>query len=119
MKKTTRQHRHVHYLCDKMKATSLGGNQVDIFPYQSNILRADLRTSNYAYDSINCKKNEKDPLSNEGYFQLLSQYLRKGTTKYFRFFLGCGHCYFRDNFRTKIIAEKLRFKTQSFNNKIN
>ena len=77
MKKTTRQHRHVHYLCDKMKATSLGGNQVDIFPYQSNILRADLRTNNNAYDSINCKNNEKDSLTNEGYFQLHSQYLKK------------------------------------------
>lgn len=77
MKNTTPQYRHVDYLWDKMKARLLGGNQVDIFPYQSNILRADLKTSNYEYDSINCKNNEKDPLTHEDYFQLFSQYLRK------------------------------------------
>ncbi len=77
MKNTTRQYWYVDYLWNKMKARSLGRSQVDIFPCQSNICRADLRSCSYDYDSIYCKNNEKDPLTNEDYFQFFSQFFRK------------------------------------------
>ena len=57
--------KHVDYLWDEKKATSLGDDQVALFLYRSNILGADLRITNYGGGNTSCKTIEKDPLTNE------------------------------------------------------
>jgi rhamnulose-1-phosphate aldolase/alcohol dehydrogenase len=56
---------HVSYLWDDAYATSLAGNEVDLFIYRSNLLGADLRLTNYAGGNTSVKIQETDPLSGE------------------------------------------------------
>lgn len=55
--------KHVDYLWDEAHAASLGGDQVALFLYRSNILGADLRITNYGGGNTSCKTIEKDPLT--------------------------------------------------------
>jgi rhamnulose-1-phosphate aldolase/alcohol dehydrogenase len=57
--------KYVNYLWDEQKAASLGGDQVKLFLYRSNILGSDLRITNYGGGNTSCKTIEKDPLTNE------------------------------------------------------
>lgn len=65
MSHTINSFKYVDYLWDDKKAESLGGNQVDLFLYRSNILGADLRITNYGGGNTSCRTIEKDPLTNE------------------------------------------------------
>jgi rhamnulose-1-phosphate aldolase/alcohol dehydrogenase len=56
---------HVIYLWDDAYATSLAGNEVDLFIYRSNLLGADLRLTNYAGGNTSVKIQETDPLTGE------------------------------------------------------
>lgn len=56
---------YVDYLWDDKKAEALGGDQVALFLYRSNILGADLRITNFGGGNTSCKTIEKDPLTNE------------------------------------------------------
>ncbi|WP_353482666.1 bifunctional aldolase/short-chain dehydrogenase [Haliscomenobacter sp.] len=56
---------HVSYLWDDAYATSLAGNEVDLFIYRSNLLGADLRLTNYAGGNTSVKIQETDPLTGE------------------------------------------------------
>lgn len=56
---------HVSYLWDDAYATSLAGNEVDLFIYRSNLLGADLRLTNYAGGNTSVKIQEIDPLTGE------------------------------------------------------
>ena len=63
--KITKKFKHVDYLWDDNKANALGGDQVALFLYRSNILGADLRITNYGGGNTSCRTMEKDPLTNE------------------------------------------------------
>ncbi|WP_370476297.1 bifunctional aldolase/short-chain dehydrogenase [Tamlana flava] len=65
MSTLTKNFKHVDYLWDENKASSLGDDQVALFLYRSNILGADLRITNYGGGNTSCKTIEKDPLTNE------------------------------------------------------
>ncbi|MEP3836722.1 MAG: bifunctional aldolase/short-chain dehydrogenase [Algibacter sp.] len=65
MKEITKSFKHVDYLWDDDKATSLKNDQVALFLYRSNILGADLRITNYGGGNTSCRTIEKDPLTNE------------------------------------------------------
>ncbi|HWJ90511.1 MAG TPA: bifunctional aldolase/short-chain dehydrogenase [Flavisolibacter sp.] len=57
--------KHVSYLWDEAKAAALGGNEVALLVYRSNLLGADLRLTNYGGGNTSCKTIEKDPLTGE------------------------------------------------------
>lgn len=57
--------KHVDYLWDKEKEAALGGDEVGLLIYRSNILGADLRITNYGGGNTSCKTIEKDPLTKE------------------------------------------------------
>ncbi len=54
---------HVSYLWDETRAAELGGDEVALFLYRSNLLGADLRVTNYGGGNTSCKTREKDPLT--------------------------------------------------------
>jgi rhamnulose-1-phosphate aldolase/alcohol dehydrogenase len=64
MEKTIQKFKYVDYLWDEQKASTLGGDQVALFLYRSNILGADLRITNYGGGNTSCRTIEKDPLTN-------------------------------------------------------
>jgi len=55
--------KHVSYLWDEQKVSQLGGDEVALLVYRSNLLGADLRLTNYGGGNTSCKTIEKDPLS--------------------------------------------------------
>ncbi|MDB5206808.1 MAG: bifunctional aldolase/short-chain dehydrogenase [Flavisolibacter sp.] len=57
--------KHVSYLWDDAKAAALGGDEVALLIYRSNLLGADLRLTNYGGGNTSCKTIEKDPLTGE------------------------------------------------------
>ncbi len=57
--------KHVNYLWDEVKATSLSDDQLALFLYRSNLLGADLRITNYGGGNTSCKTTETDPLTGE------------------------------------------------------
>jgi rhamnose utilization protein RhaD (predicted bifunctional aldolase and dehydrogenase) len=57
------QFKHVSYLWDDAKASSLGNDQVALLIYRSNLLGADLRLTNYGGGNTSCKLMERDPLT--------------------------------------------------------
>ena len=65
METIAKKFKYVDYLWDHEQASSLVGNQVDLFLYRSNILGADLRITNYGGGNTSCRTIEKDPLTNE------------------------------------------------------
>ncbi|MCB2376607.1 bifunctional aldolase/short-chain dehydrogenase [Hymenobacter sp. BT635] len=56
---------HVSYLWDEAKALELGGDEVALFLYRSNLLGADLRLTNYAGGNTSCKITAADPVSGQ------------------------------------------------------
>lgn len=60
-----KEFKHVSYLWDEAKATSLAGDEVALLIYRSNLLGADLRLTNYGGGNTSCKTMEKDPLTGE------------------------------------------------------
>ena len=56
--------KHVSYLWDEEKATTLAGDEVALFIYRSNLLGADLRLTNYGGGNTSVKLKAKDPLTN-------------------------------------------------------
>ena len=54
---------HVRYLWDEKKAAALGGDEIALFLYRSNLLGADLRITNYGGGNTSCKTVEADPLT--------------------------------------------------------
>ncbi len=63
MSASTKQFKHVSYLWDDAKATELGGDEVALLIYRSNLLGADLRLTNYGGGNTSCKVMDKDPLT--------------------------------------------------------
>jgi rhamnulose-1-phosphate aldolase/alcohol dehydrogenase len=59
----TKTFKHVSYLWDEKKATELGGDEVALLVYRSNLLGADLRLTNYGGGNTSCKAIAKDPLT--------------------------------------------------------
>ncbi|MCL5273096.1 MAG: class II aldolase/adducin family protein, partial [Gammaproteobacteria bacterium] len=57
--------KHVSYLWDEAKASTLAGDEVALLIYRSNLLGADLRLTNYGGGNTSCKTIEKDPLTGE------------------------------------------------------
>lgn len=55
--------KHVSYFWDPHKAGELGGDQVALLVYRSNLLGADLRLTNYGGGNTSCKTTETDPLT--------------------------------------------------------
>src|SRR5690349_6902283 len=55
--------KHVSYLWDEAKASSLNGDEVALLIYRSNLLGADLRLTNYGGGNTSCKAITKDPLT--------------------------------------------------------
>jgi len=62
---TMPDYKHVNYLWDETKATSLEGDEVALFIYRSNLLGADLRLTNYGCGNTSVKLIDKDPLTGE------------------------------------------------------
>ena len=60
---TKERFKHVSYLWDDQKASSLGDDQVALLIYRSNLLGADLRLTNYGGGNTSCKVMQKDPLT--------------------------------------------------------
>lgn len=56
---------HVSYLWDQKKASELGGDEVALLIYRSNLLGADLRLTNYGGGNTSCKITAKDPITGE------------------------------------------------------
>ncbi|UOG73266.1 bifunctional aldolase/short-chain dehydrogenase [Hymenobacter tibetensis] len=56
---------HVSYLWDEAQALALGGDEVALFLYRSNLLGADLRLTNYAGGNTSCKIQETNPVTGE------------------------------------------------------
>ncbi len=54
---------HVNYRWDDSHAATLGGDQIALFLYRSNLLGADLRITNYGGGNTSCKTIEHDPLT--------------------------------------------------------
>ena len=65
MVKSPKSFKHVDYLWDDKAARKLGGDQVALFLYRSNILGADLRITNYGGGNTSCKTIERHPLTRE------------------------------------------------------
>lgn len=63
MSANTTQFKHVSYLWDDAKAAGLGGDEVALLIYRSNLLGADLRLTNYGGGNTSCKVMDKDPLT--------------------------------------------------------
>src|SRR5215203_4290954 len=63
MSVSTATFKHVNYLWDEGKASSLAGDEVALLIYRSNLLGADLRLTNYGGGNTSCKTLEKDPLT--------------------------------------------------------
>jgi len=61
---STENFKHVSYLWDEVKASSLAGDEVALLVYRSNLLGADLRLTNYGGGNTSCKVFAKDPLTN-------------------------------------------------------
>jgi len=59
----TKQFQHVSYLWDEASAASLGGDEVALLIYRSNLLGADLRITNYGGGNTSCKIFMPDPLT--------------------------------------------------------
>jgi rhamnulose-1-phosphate aldolase/alcohol dehydrogenase len=59
----TKQFNHVSYLWDEAKAAALGGDEVALLIYRSNLLGADLRLTNYGGGNTSCKILMPDPLT--------------------------------------------------------
>src|ERR1700710_331639 len=59
----TTQFKHVSYLWDDAKAAELGGDEVALLVYRSNLLGADLRLTNYGGGNTSCKAMANDPLT--------------------------------------------------------
>lgn len=55
--------KHVSYLWDDAEAVRLGGDEVALLIYRSNLLGADLRLTNYGGGNTSCKLMSKDPLT--------------------------------------------------------
>ncbi len=55
--------KHVSYLWDDAEAARLGGDEVALLIYRSNLLGADLRLTNYGGGNTSCKLMSKDPLT--------------------------------------------------------
>jgi rhamnulose-1-phosphate aldolase/alcohol dehydrogenase len=55
--------KHVSYLWDESKASSMAGDEVALLIYRSNLLGADLRLTNYGGGNTSCKTSGKDPLT--------------------------------------------------------
>ncbi|MGZ5134792.1 MAG: bifunctional aldolase/short-chain dehydrogenase [Flavitalea sp.] len=60
---TSTQFKHVSYLWDETKATSMEGDEVALLIYRSNLLGADLRLTNYGGGNTSCKAFARDPLT--------------------------------------------------------
>jgi rhamnulose-1-phosphate aldolase/alcohol dehydrogenase len=63
MNKLTTKFKHVSYLWDEEKAAELGGDEVALLIYRSNLLGADLRLTNFGGGNTSCKVISKDPLT--------------------------------------------------------
>jgi rhamnulose-1-phosphate aldolase/alcohol dehydrogenase len=57
--------KHVSYLWDEAKASTMAGDEVALLIYRSNMLGADLRLTNYGGGNTSCKTIERDPLTGE------------------------------------------------------
>ena len=55
--------KHVSYLWDEAKASSLKNDEVGLLIYRSNLLGADLRLTNFGGGNTSCKVMAKDPLT--------------------------------------------------------
>jgi len=55
--------KHVNYLWDEAKASSLVGDEVSLLVYRSNLLGADLRLTNFGGGNTSCKVPARDPLT--------------------------------------------------------
>ena len=51
----TKQFQHVSYLWDEASAASLGGDEVALLIYRSNLLGADLPLTNYGRGNTSCQ----------------------------------------------------------------
>ncbi|MBC7828930.1 MAG: bifunctional aldolase/short-chain dehydrogenase [Chitinophagaceae bacterium] len=60
---TSAKFKHVSYLWDEARATSMAGDEVALLIYRSNLLGADLRLTNYGGGNTSCKAPAKDPLT--------------------------------------------------------
>ena len=60
-----KEFKHVSYLWDEAKASSMEGDEVALLIYRSNMLGADLRLTNYGGGNTSCKTIERDPLTGE------------------------------------------------------
>jgi rhamnulose-1-phosphate aldolase/alcohol dehydrogenase len=58
-----RNFKHVSYLWDEARASSLEGDEVSLLIYRSNLLGADLRLTNYGGGNTSWKVMAKDPLT--------------------------------------------------------
>jgi rhamnulose-1-phosphate aldolase/alcohol dehydrogenase len=63
MSVTAKTFKHVSYLWDEEVAASMGGDEVALLIYRSNLLGADLRLTNYGGGNTSCKATAKDPLT--------------------------------------------------------
>jgi len=59
----TKVFRHVSYLWDEATAATMGGDEVALLIYRSNLLGADLRLTNYGGGNTSCKVTAKDALT--------------------------------------------------------
>ena len=57
--------KYVSYLWDDEKAAALAGDEVALLIYRSNLLRADLRLTNYGGGNTSCKVIDQDPLTGQ------------------------------------------------------
>jgi rhamnulose-1-phosphate aldolase/alcohol dehydrogenase len=55
--------KHVTYAWDEKKAAALGGDEVALLIYRSNLLGSDLRLTNFGGGNTSCKAVTKDPLT--------------------------------------------------------
>lgn len=62
---TTTSYQYVTHLWNESEALALGGNEVDLLIYRSNILGADLRITNFGGGNTSVKTMEKDPLTGD------------------------------------------------------
>ena len=60
-----KNYKHVSYLWDEAKAAELGGDEVALFIYRSNLLGADLRLTNYGGGNTSVKIQDTDPLTGQ------------------------------------------------------
>src|SRR5919202_5250839 len=60
---STTTFKHVSYLWDDGKAAELGGDEVALLVYRSNLLGADLRLTNYGGGNTSCKAMAPHPLT--------------------------------------------------------